>query len=95
MPVFSHFINRSDEVPDRRINPVERMYAAFPAYLYLNASLGGGLLAPLLEVQDTLVGQEYAAQDLGTPTSSAIFEYHDRPCCRHKLSERNWYSWSS
>lgn len=48
-----------------RVNPVERLYAAFPTYLYTNASLGGSLLAPLLESQDDLTGQPYAAQDLG------------------------------
>ncbi len=44
---------------------MESMFAAFPAYLYLNASLGGALLAPLLQSQDGLVGQPYAAQDIG------------------------------
>ena len=53
----------------RRVNPVEKMYAAFPAYLYLNASLAGKMLAPLLEVQDDLTGQAFAAQDIGTRTS--------------------------
>ncbi|RDX47956.1 hypothetical protein OH76DRAFT_1405499 [Lentinus brumalis] len=48
-----------------RVNPVESMFAAFPTYLYLNASLGGALLAPLLQSQDNLVGQAYAAQDIG------------------------------
>lgn len=50
----------------RRVNPVERIYAAFPALLYLNASLGGAILAPLLESQDDLRSQAYASQDLGT-----------------------------
>ena len=50
----------------RRINPVEHIYAAFPMLLYLNASLGGGLLQPLLESQDSLTGQLFAAQDLGS-----------------------------
>ena len=49
----------------RRVSPVERMFAAFPTYLYLNASIGGALLAPLLESQDSLVGQPYAIEDLG------------------------------
>ncbi|KAI0746013.1 hypothetical protein C8Q76DRAFT_606683 [Earliella scabrosa] len=49
-----------------RVSPVERMFAAFPTYLYLNASIGGALLAPLLESQDSLVGQPYAIEDLGT-----------------------------
>ncbi|KAI0705088.1 hypothetical protein C8T65DRAFT_577862 [Cerioporus squamosus] len=55
-----------------RVNPVERIYAAFPTYLYLNASFGGSLLAPLLESQDGLTGQQYAAQDLGTGYPLAI-----------------------
>ena len=41
------------------------MYAAFPAFLYLNASLGGAMLAPLLEAQDDWTSSLYAAQDLG------------------------------
>ncbi|PIL35943.1 hypothetical protein GSI_01603 [Ganoderma sinense ZZ0214-1] len=50
---------------DRRVNAVEHIFAAFPMYLYLNASLGGALLEPLLEVQVSRTGQPYAAQDLG------------------------------
>ena len=35
-------------------------------FLYLNASLGGALLAPLLASQpETLSGQTYAAMDVG------------------------------
>ena len=49
----------------QRVNPVEKMYAAFPAYLYLNASLGAKMLEPLLDAQDDLSGQAFAAQDLG------------------------------
>ena len=41
------------------------MYAAFPAFLYLNASLGGAMLASLLQAQDGLINTSYAAQDLG------------------------------
>ncbi|KAH9942459.1 uncharacterized protein BXZ73DRAFT_88030 [Epithele typhae] len=42
----------------RRVNPVENMYAAFPTFLYLNASLGAQMLAPLLEVK-TDIGLNY------------------------------------
>ena len=49
----------------RRVNPVERIFAAFPTYLYLNASLGGALLAPLLEAQAGQSELSYAAQDIG------------------------------
>ncbi|PIL34513.1 hypothetical protein GSI_03291 [Ganoderma sinense ZZ0214-1] len=52
---------------DRRANPVERIYAAFPMFLYLNASLGGALLSPLLAAQPaSLSGQTYAAMDIGS-----------------------------
>ncbi|KAH9912477.1 uncharacterized protein BXZ73DRAFT_82314 [Epithele typhae] len=47
-----------------RINPVERMYASFPAFLYLNASLAGAILRPLLQSQSQLA-LPYAVQDLG------------------------------
>ncbi|KAI0712927.1 hypothetical protein C8T65DRAFT_726919 [Cerioporus squamosus] len=53
------------------VNPVESMFAAFPTYLYLNASLGAALLTPLLESQDSLSGQPYAAQDIGSSYPNA------------------------
>jgi len=54
----------------RRVNPVEIIYASFPAFLYLNATLAGRLLEPLLEFQSSeLYGQAYAAPDLGKPLS--------------------------
>ncbi|KAM5540215.1 hypothetical protein V8D89_006034 [Ganoderma adspersum] len=56
---------------DRRVTPVERMYAAFPMLLYLNASIAGALLQPLLESQDGLTGQEFASMDLGTAYPAA------------------------
>jgi len=43
---------------------VETIYASFPALLYLNASLTGRILDPLLEYQGSLV---HAAPDLGEP----------------------------
>ena len=49
----------------RRVSPVERMYAAFPAFIYFNASLGAAMLEPLLIAQDNLTDLNYAAQDLG------------------------------
>lgn len=51
----------------RRANPVEAIYAAFPAFLYLNPALAGSLLEPLLEFQSTssLYSPVYAAPDLG------------------------------
>ncbi|KZT10711.1 uncharacterized protein LAESUDRAFT_643898 [Laetiporus sulphureus 93-53] len=51
---------------DRRVNPVEVMYASFPMFLYLNASFGKGLLAPLLEYQSgSAYNLPHAASDLG------------------------------
>ena len=54
-----------------RVTPVERMYAGFPMLLYLNASIAGALLQPLLESQDGLTGQEFASMDLGTTYPAA------------------------
>ncbi|KAI0645913.1 DUF1793-domain-containing protein [Trametes meyenii] len=48
-----------------RVSPVERIFAALPALVYVNSSFIGPLLAPLLDAQDSLTGQPYAAQDLG------------------------------
>ncbi|KAM5540211.1 hypothetical protein V8D89_006030 [Ganoderma adspersum] len=56
---------------DRRINPVEHIYAAFPMFLYLNASIGGALLQPLLETQANLAGQSFAALDVGNTYPTA------------------------
>ena len=44
---------------------MEHIYAAFPMFLYLNASLGGALLEPLLESQASLTNQSFAAADIG------------------------------
>jgi hypothetical protein len=42
------------------------MYASFPAFLFLNATLAGKLLEPLLEFQaSSLYRNNYAAPDLG------------------------------
>ncbi|KAK0211727.1 hypothetical protein IW262DRAFT_1519488 [Armillaria fumosa] len=46
-----------------RVNPVEILYASFPAYLYFNAAWAGYLLEPLLRYQHS---SQYAAQDLGS-----------------------------
>ena len=53
------------------MNPVEHIYAAFPMFLFLNASIGGALLQPLLEAQASLTGQPFAAMDLGNAYPSA------------------------
>ncbi|KAM5540216.1 hypothetical protein V8D89_006035 [Ganoderma adspersum] len=56
---------------DRRVNPVEHIYAAFPMFLYLNASIAGALLEPLLETQASLTGQSFAAMDIGSTYPAA------------------------
>ncbi|KAI0358681.1 hypothetical protein OH77DRAFT_1421109 [Trametes cingulata] len=48
-----------------RVNPVEQIFAALPTLLYLNASLVGPLLVPLLDAQGNESGEPYAAQDIG------------------------------
>ncbi|KAF8995301.1 hypothetical protein BDQ17DRAFT_1430456 [Cyathus striatus] len=49
-----------------RVNPVEVIYAAFPAILYFNSTLAGSLLEPLLEYQTSSdYKNAYAAPDLG------------------------------
>ena len=49
------------------MNPVEVIYASFPAFLYLNLSLTGKLLEPLFEVNATMdtYNPEHAKLDLG------------------------------
>ncbi|KAI1795669.1 hypothetical protein LXA43DRAFT_991614 [Ganoderma leucocontextum] len=56
---------------DRRVNPVEHIYAAFPTFLYLNASLGGALLNPLMASQASLTDQTSAAADIGSAYPAA------------------------
>lgn len=77
---------------------MEHIYAAFPTFLYLNASIGGALLEPLLEAQANLTGQQFAAQDLGDNTypaasgpSAAAQLGIERKCPAH-LAPREWPS---
>ena len=69
-PIFPFSIDDTILSPNffrRRTNPVEILYASFPAFLFLNTTLAGKLLEPLLEFQDSwLYGNDYAAPDLGT-----------------------------
>ncbi|KAF8518821.1 hypothetical protein BU17DRAFT_66217 [Hysterangium stoloniferum] len=63
----------------RRVNPVEMIYASFPAFLYLNASLAGALLEPLLEFQTSpSYSKEYAAPDLGSTWPSVQINNTDQ-----------------
>ncbi len=55
------------------MNPVEHIYVAFPMFLYLNASIGGALLQPLLEAQASLTGRPFAAMDIpAAPAAEAM-----------------------
>ena len=69
-PVFLSYKDQStlnSNFSHRRTNPVEILYASFSAFLFLNATLAGKLLEPLLEFQDSsLYRNDYAAPDLGT-----------------------------
>ncbi|KIK65892.1 hypothetical protein GYMLUDRAFT_1027590, partial [Collybiopsis luxurians FD-317 M1] len=57
----------------QRMNPVETLYAAFPAILYINASWAGYLLEPLLQFESSgLYNRDFAAQDLGNTFPSAF-----------------------
>ncbi|KAJ8076169.1 hypothetical protein PM082_022154 [Marasmius tenuissimus] len=49
-----------------RVNPVETLYAAFPAYLYINSTWCRYLLEPLFQYQSSSrYNKSYAAPDLG------------------------------
>ena len=58
-----------------RVTAVETLYAAFPALMYIDPSLGGPLLEPLFRLQasrnDTI---RYAAADLGACRVTMNFE---------------------
>ncbi|KAH9035568.1 hypothetical protein EDB85DRAFT_869131 [Lactarius pseudohatsudake] len=50
-----------------RVNPVETLYSAFPAFMYIDPDLGGLLLEPLFRLQASLKYTNlYAAPDLET-----------------------------
>ncbi|KAI5119766.1 hypothetical protein M0805_009237 [Coniferiporia weirii] len=68
--------------PLQSVNTVDVLYAAFPGLMYLNPELGGYLLAPLLEYQDSSAyTQTYAARNIGTAypnaTADGINDAHD------------------
>ena len=49
-----------------RVNPVEVLYSAFPAFMYIDPSLGAPLLEPLLRLQASPnYTISFAAADLG------------------------------
>ena len=66
----------------RRVNAIERLYEAMPAYLYLNASILGSMLVPLLESQDQLTIQSYALLDVGKRILLACILLHWFDLCQ-------------
>jgi hypothetical protein len=55
-----------------RVNAVETLYAAFPALMYIDPTLGKPLLETLFLPQASpLYGVQYAANDLGTSHTDA------------------------
>ena len=53
-----------------RVNAVETLYAAFPALMYIDPSLGAPLLEPLFRVQ-AINSVQFAASDLGVSHRNA------------------------
>lgn len=81
---------------ERRVNPVEGMYKAFPFFLFINATYGGWLLDPVFEFASSDQWTfPYAPRDLG----QCIRILHDPTliCAynRTELSQRNWKYQSS
>ncbi|KAI0088041.1 hypothetical protein BDY19DRAFT_1057674 [Irpex rosettiformis] len=62
-----------------RVSPVEVLYSSFPSFLFVNASYGGYLLKPLLELSNSSHWTfDYAPQDLGTyPNATGNLEAHN------------------
>ncbi|KIK65872.1 hypothetical protein GYMLUDRAFT_218622 [Collybiopsis luxurians FD-317 M1] len=72
-------VNKSDVLifmkdtgDSQRTNPVETLYASFPAFLYINASWAGYILESLLQFEaSSLYSADFAARDLGNAFPSA------------------------
>jgi len=63
--LFVHHAGAEFDLPSR-ITAVETLYAAFPALMYIDPSLGGPLLEPLFRLQASRnYTTKYAAADLG------------------------------
>jgi hypothetical protein len=89
----------------RRVNPVEKIYASLPIFLYINPSYVRMLLEPLLEFQNSpIYTNGYAAPDLGTKPFQGCIELRltfnrlGIPKCNWKYSAahrgtRTWVVW--
>ncbi|KAH9026504.1 hypothetical protein EDB85DRAFT_2291888 [Lactarius pseudohatsudake] len=72
-----------------RVNPVEKMYFAFPAFMYINPDLGGLLLEPLFRLQGSpKYTNPYAAQDLETGNMLIMTYAHARASGNRGLINR-------
>ena len=70
-----------------RVNAVETLFSAFPAFMYIDPSLGAPLLEPLFRLQASSdYSIQYAAADLGASSINPISEIFRIPC-RIKLPE--------
>ncbi|KAH9001000.1 hypothetical protein EDB92DRAFT_1788120 [Lactarius akahatsu] len=57
-----------------RVNAVETLYSAFPAFMYIDPGLGGLFLEPLFRLQASQIyANPYAAADIGTNYPNVIF----------------------
>ncbi|EJD03589.1 DUF1793-domain-containing protein [Fomitiporia mediterranea MF3/22] len=66
--------------PVSSVNAVDTLYAAFPAFMYLNPDLGGYLLTPLMEYQDSSVYTlSYAARNIGSTYPNATADNINSP----------------
>ena len=63
---FAHYAVTEIDLQSR-VNPVETLYAAFPALMYIDPGLGGLLLEPLFRLQASgnNVTSSQAVADLG------------------------------
>jgi len=76
-----------------RVNAVETLYSAFPAFMYIDPNLGAPLLEPLFRLQaSSNYSIQYAASDLGAflvNPISEIFRVHYRiklpECHKHEF----------
>ncbi|KAF9256003.1 DUF1793-domain-containing protein [Marasmius fiardii PR-910] len=65
-PTNSVYMFMKDIGSSQRVNPVETIYAALPAFLYINSTWGQYLLEPLLQYQtSSQYSASYAAPDIG------------------------------
>ena len=67
MYMYIYILCRISSTWTQSVNTVDTLFAAFPAFLYLNPELAGYLLAPLLKYQDSSAYTlEYASKNIGT-----------------------------